>query len=103
MIEIGILKNFDSSTYKASVQLAGSLTTYFDDISVAKNIQEDAMVAGNYVIVAMPGGNPKDACVIAAWPSGGAPVASDPPVDQKQVLNIYYKPSTEMLVVQYKG
>lgn len=72
MIEIGILKNFDSGTYKAGVQLAGSLTTYFDDISVAKNIPSSALVIGNYVIVAIPGGNPRDACVIATWP-GGSP------------------------------
>jgi hypothetical protein len=103
MIEIGILKNFDSETYKAGVQLAGSLTTYFDDVSVARNIPSLALVVGNYVILAIPGGNPRDACVIAAWPSGASPVASDPPVDQKQVLNIFYKPSTERLVVQYKG
>ena len=103
MIEIAILKNFDISTYKAGVQLAGSLTTYFDDITVAANIPSLALVVGNYVIVAIPGGNPRDACVIAAWPAGGAPVASDPPEDQKPVLNIYYKPSTEKLVVQYKG
>jgi len=103
MIEIGILKYFDSVTYKAGVQLAGSLTTYFDDISVAKHITSAAMVVGNYVIVAIPGGNPRDACVIAAWPSGGSPVASDPPEDQKPVLNIYYKPGTQKLVVQYKG
>jgi len=70
MLEIGVLKNFDSGTYKAGVQLAGSLTTYFDDISVAKNIPSAAMVIGNYVIVAIPGGNPKDAVVIAAWPQG---------------------------------
>jgi hypothetical protein len=70
MIEIGILKNFDSGTYKAGVQLAGSLTTYFDDISVAKNIPSSALVIGNYVILAIPGGNPKDACVIATWPQG---------------------------------
>jgi hypothetical protein len=72
MIEVGILKNFNSGTYKAGVQLAGSLTTYFDDISVAKNIPSSALVIGNYVIVAIPGGNPKDACVIATWPAGGA-------------------------------
>jgi len=70
MIEVGILKNFDSGTYKAGVQLAGSLTTYFDDISVAKNIPLSSLVVGNYVILAIPGGNPKDACVIAAWPQG---------------------------------
>jgi len=70
MIEVGILKNFDSGTYKAGIQLAGSLTTYFDDINVAKNIPSSAMVTGNYVIVAIPGGNPRDACVIATWPQG---------------------------------
>jgi len=70
MIEVGILKNFDSGTYKAGVQLAGSLTTYFDDISVAKNIPLSALVLGNYVILAIPQGNPRDACVIATWPQG---------------------------------
>jgi len=70
MIEVGILKNFDSGVYKASVQLAGSLTTYFDDINVAKNIPSSALVVGNYVIVAIPNGNPKDACIIATWPQG---------------------------------
>lgn len=70
MIEVAILKNFDSGTYKAGVQLAGSLTTYFDDISVAKNIPSSALVIGNYVILAIPRGNPRDACVIATWPQG---------------------------------
>jgi len=72
MLEIGILKNFDSGTYKAGVQLAGSLTTYFDGISVAKNIPSAALVIGNYVIVAIPRGNPRDACVIATWPQGSS-------------------------------
>ncbi len=72
MLEIGVLKNFDSGTYKAGVQLAGSLTTYFDDIPVAKNIPSSALVIGNYVILAIPGGNPKDACVIASWPGGSS-------------------------------
>jgi hypothetical protein len=67
MLEIGILKNFDSGTYKASVQLAASLTTYFDNVNVAKNIPSAAMVIGNYVIVAIPGGNPRDAVVIAVF------------------------------------
>ena len=74
MIEVAILKNFNAGTYKAGVQLAGSLTTYFDDINVAKNIPTTAMVTGNYVILAIPGGNPKDAVIIATWP-GGSPAA----------------------------
>jgi hypothetical protein len=73
MLEVGTLKNFNSTTYKAGVQFAGSLTTYFDDISVARNIPAAAMIAGNYVIVAIPGENPKDACVIATWPQGTTP------------------------------
>ena len=72
MIEVGILKHFNSGTYKAGVQLAGSLTTYFDDISVARNIPSSALVLGNYVILAIPGGNPKDACIIATWPGGSS-------------------------------
>jgi len=77
MIEVGILKNFDSGTYKAGVQLVGSLTTYFDNISVAKNIPAAAMAIGNRVILSVPGGNPKDACVIATWPGGSPPGPGD--------------------------
>lgn len=70
MIEIGLLKNFDSGTYKAGVQLAGSLTTYLDDIPVSVAIPPSGLVVGNRVILAIPGGNPKDTCVIATWPQG---------------------------------
>ena len=67
MLQVGILKNFDSPTYKAVVQLAGSVTTYFDDISVARNIDSADMVTGRTVILAMPGGNPRDAVIIAVF------------------------------------
>lgn len=77
MLELAILKNFDEVTHKAGVQLAGSLTTYFDDIKVATNIPPSALALGNYVIVAIPGGNPRDACVIATWPGGSPPGAGD--------------------------
>jgi hypothetical protein len=72
MLEIGILKTWNGTTHKAGVQLAGSLTTYLDNISVSVSIPSSAMVVGNFVLVAIPGGNPKDACVIAAWPAGSA-------------------------------
>jgi len=74
MLEVGILKTWDSVDYQAGVQLMGSLTTYFDNLSVARNIPASAMVPGNYVIVAIPQGNPKDACVIASWPGGSSGV-----------------------------
>ena len=67
MLEIAILKTWDSVNYQAGVQLAGSLTTYFDTISVARNIDTADMVIGRQVIVAIPGGNPKDAVVIAVF------------------------------------
>ena len=67
MIEVGVLKTWDSANYKAGVQLARSLTTYFDDINVARNIPSAEMTAGRHVIVAIPGGNPSDAVVIAVF------------------------------------
>ena len=67
MLHLGILKTWDSTTYKAGVQLAGSLTTYFDSVSVARNIASAEMTIGRQVIVAIPGDNPRDAVVIAVF------------------------------------
>ncbi len=67
MLSIGTLKSFNSTDYRAEVQLAGSITAYLDNIPVARNIAASQMIAGRHVIVAIPGGNPKDACVIAVW------------------------------------
>ena len=67
MIEVAILKNFDSGTYKAGVQLAVSLTSYFDDVNVARNIASGEMITGRHVILAVPQDNPRDACVIAVF------------------------------------
>jgi hypothetical protein len=72
MLELGILKTYDSETHTAGVQLVGSLTTYLDNIPVATNIAAEAMITGNYVLLAIPGGNPRDACVVASWPQGSS-------------------------------
>jgi len=72
MLHLGIVKTFDNQNHRAGVQLAGSLTTYLDDISVSVSIASSAMVVGNYVLVAIPGGNPRDACVVASWPQGSS-------------------------------
>jgi hypothetical protein len=72
MLELGILKTWNATTHKAGVQLVGSLTTYLDNINVATNIAPQAMIVGNYVLVAIPGGNPRDACVVASWPAGSS-------------------------------
>jgi len=67
MIEVAILKNFDSGTYKAGVQLVGSLTTYFDNVNVAHNIASGEMITGRHIILAVPEDNPRDAVVIAVF------------------------------------
>lgn len=67
MLEVGILKTWDNTNYKAGVQLVGSLTTYFDNVNVAKNIPSAEMTIGRRVIVVIPEGNPKDAVVIAVF------------------------------------
>jgi len=67
MIQIATLKSFNSTDYRAEVQLAGSTAAYLDNIPVARNIASDQMIAGRHVIVAIPGGNPRDACVIAVF------------------------------------
>lgn len=67
MMEIGVLKIWNNTNYQAGVQLAGSITTYLDAVNVARNIADGDMVIGRQVIVAIPGGNPKDAVVIAVF------------------------------------
>ena len=67
MTSVGILKTWNSGNYRAGVQLTGSLTTYLDSISVARNIPSAEMLVGRYVIVAIPQENPKDAVVIAVF------------------------------------
>jgi hypothetical protein len=67
MLSIGTLKSFNSTDYRAEVQLASSIAAYLDNISVARNIASDQMIVGRHVIVAIPGGNPKDACIIAVF------------------------------------
>jgi hypothetical protein len=67
MIEKGILKGYDSLSHRATVQLAGSLTTYFDDVKVARNIPAIEMVLGRHVFIAMPDNNPKNSVVIAVF------------------------------------
>jgi len=94
MLHIGIVKTFNSETHKAGVQLAGSLTTYFDDIPVATNIAPEAMTTGNYVLVAIPGGNPRDACIVASWPAGSSGIRDHGDLDgladddHSQYLNV---------------
>ncbi|MDH4291838.1 MAG: hypothetical protein OEV56_04455 [Dehalococcoidia bacterium] len=67
MVEKGILKNYDAINHRASIQLVGSLTTYFDNLKVARNIAADQMVIGRHVFIAIPDNNPGNATIIAVF------------------------------------
>jgi hypothetical protein len=67
MIEKGILKGYDSINHRANIQLVGSLTTYFDDVKVARNITSADMVLGRHVFISITDNNPGNAAVIAVF------------------------------------
>jgi len=75
MIRKGILKAFDSNTYKASVQVVGSLSVWLDNVSVSTALNSGDMVAGrSVVLLSLDPSNPKDCILIGLW---GAP--QEPP------------------------
>lgn len=68
MIKKGILKAFDSGNYTASVQVAGSLSVWLEDVPVSRGIPTGEMVTGrNLALIFLDPGNPSDAVVVAVW------------------------------------
>jgi hypothetical protein len=62
------IKSFDSGAYTATVQIAGSLSTYLSAVKVARNIASGEMTAGrSCAVLFFDGGNPAGAVVIAVW------------------------------------
>ncbi len=47
----GVLKAFSSGSYTATVQLAGSLKVYLEDVKVARNVPSGEMIVGRRVVV----------------------------------------------------
>lgn len=67
-IKKAILKTFNSSTYTATVQLAGSARAYLEDIAVARNLPSAEMVNGRKAAVLFfDEHNPGEAVVIAVY------------------------------------
>lgn len=67
-IRKGILKSFNSSNYTTTVQLAGSLKVYLEDIAVARNLPAAEMIAGRKVaMVFFDQHNAREAVVIAVY------------------------------------
>ncbi len=64
----GVLKNFNSSTYTATVQFAGSYKVYLEDVAVARNLPAAEMTAGRKVaVILFDEHNPKEAVVVAVY------------------------------------
>jgi hypothetical protein len=68
LIRKGVLKSFDSGTYKATVQIIGSLSVWLADVPTNRGIAPGEMLADRYCAVLTPDpGQPGDSVVIAVW------------------------------------
>ena len=64
----GVLRNFDAGTYRAAVEMAGSLSTYLTSVPVARNVAAADMVNGrNVALLLFDPSNPDDMVVAAVW------------------------------------
>ena len=68
MIKKGILKSFDSNTYLATVQIAGSLSVWLENIPTSRAIPASEITTSrNVAVLFIDSGNPSDCVVIAVW------------------------------------
>ena len=64
----GVLRSFNSGNYTATVRIGGSFKVYLEDITVARNLPADEMVAGRKVaVVFFDDNSPKEAVVMAVY------------------------------------
>ena len=64
----GIIKGFDSGSYKATVQVAGSLSVWLEGVPVARNIASSEMVEGrSCALIFFDEPNPEDAVLVAVY------------------------------------
>jgi hypothetical protein len=64
----GVVKSFDSGTYKATVQVAGSLSVWLEEVPVARNIAAAEMVAGRRcALIFFSESDPRDALVVGVY------------------------------------
>lgn len=67
-IRRGVVKGFDSQTFQATVQTAGSLSLFLPGLKVARNIPVAEMVTGrSCALLFFDENNPSDAVVIAVY------------------------------------
>ena len=67
-IKKAIIKSFNATTYKATVQVAGSLSVWLKDVTVARNIPSAEMISGrSCAILFFDEANPADAVMVAVY------------------------------------
>ena len=63
-----VLKSFDSGSYLATIEIAGSHKTYLEDVSVARNLPAVEMSTGRKVaVIFFDRNNPADSMVMAVY------------------------------------
>ncbi|MDY6908128.1 MAG: hypothetical protein SV910_07880 [Chloroflexota bacterium] len=62
------IKGFDQESYRATLQVAGSLSVWLEEVAVARNIPAGEMVAGRgCALLLFDQANPADAVVVAVY------------------------------------
>ena len=68
MIKKGVIRGFDSGTYTATVQIAGSLSVWLEGVPVSRGIPSAEMVVERSCsVIFLDESNPKDAVVAAVY------------------------------------
>lgn len=68
MMKKGTIKSFDPAAFTASVQIAGSLSVWLENVRVSRAVPADEMVAERpCAVLFLDPGNPDDAVVIAVF------------------------------------
>jgi hypothetical protein len=63
-----VLRDFNSTDYTATIQLAGSYKVYLEDIAVARNLPSAEMINGRKMaVVFFDEHSPKEAVVVAVY------------------------------------
>jgi hypothetical protein len=67
-IKKAVLRSFNSGTYTATVEIAGSSRTYLEGVTVARNLPDVEMVAGRKLaVIFFDEHNVKDAVITAVY------------------------------------
>jgi len=68
VIKKAILKSFDANSYTATVQVAGSLSSWLEDVPVSRAIPAAEMIAGRACALLLHDpSNPRDSVIVAVW------------------------------------